>query len=37
MECLTPSKRVHFGEINKNKFNECNKIDLQTTFISFST
>jgi hypothetical protein len=37
MECLTPSKMVHLGEINKNKFDECNKIDLQTTFISFST
>jgi hypothetical protein len=37
MECLTPSKRVHLGEINKKRFNECNKIDLQTTFISFST
>jgi hypothetical protein len=31
MEFLTPSKRVHLGEVNKNKFNELNKIDLQTT------
>ncbi len=37
MECLTPSKRVHLGEINKKRFNECNKIDLQTTSILFST
>jgi hypothetical protein len=37
MEFLTPSKRVHLGEINKNNFNECNKIDLQTTSISLST
>ncbi len=37
MECLTPSKRVHFGEINKNKFDERNKIDLQTMSISLST
>jgi hypothetical protein len=37
MECLTPSKWVHLGEINKKHFNECNKIDLQTTSLSFST
>jgi len=37
MECLTPSKRLHLGEINKNKFDERNKIDLQTKSISLST
>jgi hypothetical protein len=37
MESLTPSKRVHLGEINKRIFEEFNKIDLQTTFMSFST
>jgi hypothetical protein len=37
MESLTPSKRVHLGEINKKKFKEFNKIDLQTTSMSFST
>jgi hypothetical protein len=25
MECLTPSKRVHLGEINKKQFDEYNK------------
>jgi hypothetical protein len=28
MESLTPSKRVHFGEINKIIFETFNKIDL---------
>jgi len=28
MEFLTPSKRVHLGEINKIIFDELNKIDL---------
>jgi hypothetical protein len=37
MESLAPSKRVHLGEINKRIFNEFNKIDLQTTSMSFST
>jgi len=37
MECLTPSKGVHLSEINKKQFDEYNKIDLQTTSISFST
>jgi hypothetical protein len=37
MESLTPSKRVHLGEINKRIFEEFNKIDLQTTSMSFST
>ncbi len=37
MECLAPSKRVHLGEINKRISNELNKIDLQTTFMSFNT
>ncbi len=37
MESLTPSKRVHLGEINKIIFEELNKIDLQTTSMSFST
>jgi hypothetical protein len=37
MESLTPSKRVHLGEINKKNFEELNKIDLQTTIMSFST
>ncbi len=37
MESLTPSKRVHLGEINKRIFEELNKIDLQTTFMSFTT
>jgi hypothetical protein len=36
MESLTPSKRVHLGEINKIIFVELNKIDLQTTFMSFN-
>jgi len=35
MESLTPSKRVNLGEISKRIFNELNKIDLKTTFISF--
>jgi len=35
MESLTPSKRVNLGEINKRIFNELNKIDLQTTSMSF--
>jgi hypothetical protein len=37
MESLTPSKRVHLGEINKRMFEELNKIDLQTTSMSFNT
>jgi len=37
MESLTPSRRVHLGEINKIFFKELNKIDLQTTSISFTT
>ncbi len=37
MESLTPSKRVHLGEINKTIFEEFNKINLQTTSISFNT
>jgi hypothetical protein len=36
MEFLTPSKRVHLGEINKRIFEELKKIDLQTTSMSFS-
>jgi hypothetical protein len=36
MESLTPSKRVHLGEINKRIFEKLDKIDLQTTFMSFS-
>jgi hypothetical protein len=36
MESLTPSKRVHVGEINKICFAKLNKIDLQTIFMSFS-
>jgi hypothetical protein len=28
MKFLTPSKRVHLGEINKRIFYELNKIDL---------
>ena len=32
MEFLIPSKRVHLGEVNKKRFNECNKIDLQTNY-----
>jgi len=36
MQFLTPSKRVHLGEINKNNFKKLNNIDLQTTSISFS-
>jgi hypothetical protein len=36
MESLTPSKRVHLGEINKRIFEELNKIDLQATSMSFS-
>jgi hypothetical protein len=35
MESLTPSKKVHLGEINKIIFKELNKIDLQTTSMSF--
>jgi hypothetical protein len=35
MESLTPSKRVHLGEMNKRIFEELNKIDLQTTSMSF--
>jgi hypothetical protein len=37
METLTLSKRVHLGEINKRNFDEFNKIDLETTSISFNT
>ncbi len=37
MEYLTPSKRVHLGEINKRIFEELNKSDLQTTIMSFNT
>jgi hypothetical protein len=36
MESLTPPKRVHLGEINKRIFEELNKIDLQTTSMSFN-
>jgi hypothetical protein len=36
MESLTPSKRVHLSEINKRFFKELNKIDFQTTSMSFS-
>jgi hypothetical protein len=36
MEILTPSKRVHLSEIIKRVFNKLNKIDLQTTSMSFS-
>jgi hypothetical protein len=36
VEYLTPSRRVHLGEINKSFFEELNKIDLQTTSMSFS-
>jgi hypothetical protein len=36
MESLTPSKRVHLGEINKRIFEKLVKIDLQTTSMSFS-
>jgi hypothetical protein len=36
MESLTPSKRVHLGEINKRIFKELNKINLQTISMSFS-
>jgi hypothetical protein len=36
LESLTPSKMVHLGEINKRIFEELNKIDLQTTFMSFN-
>ncbi len=36
MKFLTPSKSVHLGEINKKKFKELNKIDLQITFMSFN-
>jgi hypothetical protein len=36
IESSTPSKRVHLGEINKRIFEELNKIDLRTTFMSFS-
>jgi hypothetical protein len=37
IESLSPSKRVHLGEINKRIFEKLNKIDLQTTSMSFST
>jgi hypothetical protein len=37
MEYLTLSKRVHLGEIKKRIFEELNKIDLQTTSMSFNT
>jgi hypothetical protein len=37
MESLTPSKKVYLGEIEKIFFDELNKIDLQTTSMSFST
>jgi hypothetical protein len=37
MEFLTPSKMVHLGKINKIVFEELNKIDLQTTSMSFNT
>jgi hypothetical protein len=33
---FNPFKKVHLGEINKRIFKELNKIDLQTTFMSFS-
>jgi hypothetical protein len=33
----TPSKRVHLGEVNKRIFEEINKIDLETTSMSFNT
>jgi hypothetical protein len=36
MEFLIPSKRVHLGKINKRIFEGLNKIDLQTTSMSFS-
>jgi hypothetical protein len=36
MESLTPSKRVHLGEINKIKLKKLIKIDLQTTSMSFN-
>jgi hypothetical protein len=36
MESLIPSKMVHLCEINKRIFEELNKIDLQTTSVSFS-
>jgi hypothetical protein len=37
MESLTFSKNVHLGESNKRICEELNKIDLQTTSMSFST
>jgi hypothetical protein len=36
MEPLTPSKKVHLGEINKRIFEELNKIHLQTTSMSLN-
>jgi hypothetical protein len=36
MEFLTPSKRVHLGEINERIFEDVNKIDLQTISMSFN-
>jgi hypothetical protein len=36
-ESLTISKKVHLGEINKRICKELNKIDLQTTSMSFIT
>ncbi len=36
MTILTPSKRVRLSEIIKRIFYELNKIDLQTTSMSFS-
>jgi hypothetical protein len=36
MEFLTPSKRVHLGEINKRISGDVNKIDLQTISMSFN-
>jgi cytochrome c oxidase assembly protein Cox11 len=36
MESITPSKRVHLGEINKKHFKALNQMDLQTTSMSFS-
>jgi hypothetical protein len=36
-ESLTPSKRVHLGEINKRIFEELYTIDLETTSRSFGT
>jgi hypothetical protein len=36
MKSLTPLKRVHLSEINRRIFKELDKIDLQTTSMSFS-